>query len=112
MPEWLNPTSLIATLGLFLGVVNSVFIYLRLGHDVRMRKTELALKLAELEYERLSKFEAPRGTDVYGPQHLLDIFLPLIDEIYRTGSFDAAAFAKRTRGRAEEFRKIDLAKKP
>lgn len=112
MPQWLNPTSIIATLGLLLGVVNSVFIYLRLGHDIRMRKTELALKLAELEYERLSKFEPPRGTDVYGPQHLLDIYLPVVDEIYRTGSFDAAAFSKKTHERAEEFKKIDLPTKP
>lgn len=112
MSQWLNPTSLIATVGLLLGVVNSAFIYLRLGHDIRMRKTELAVKLAELEYERLSKFEPRAGTDVYGPQHLLDIFLPLVDEIYEKGSFDAAAFAERSRLRAGEFKKIDLAKKP
>jgi hypothetical protein len=46
-------TAVAALVGLILGIINSVAIYLRLGHDVKLRKTEIALKLVSAEYEQM-----------------------------------------------------------
>lgn len=98
-------TSIIALAALVISLVNAVAVYLRIGHDVKLRKAELAMRMVEAEYHRAGLAKEPYNA--WPPTHILDLFLPAVDEIYRKGTFDVKQFVERSDLRVKQFREMD-----
>jgi hypothetical protein len=92
---------------LLFGIVNLALIFARIGHDVKLRKTEIAMRMVDAEYKRIEISLSPgfkAGVPLFAPNQVLDIYLPVVDEIYRTGTFDPVAFDREAGKKAERFR--------
>ena len=79
-----------------IGLINAVVLYVRIGHHVRLRQAELAMRIVEVEYRRKPELYANMPS-----YQLLELCLPIIEDVYRHGSFDvrsvAEAWCKRLR---------------
>lgn len=104
MTDW-NWTAISAGAALLFGLVNLVLLYSRLGHDIRLRRAEIAFKMVDAEYRRL-EFVAPttkKVTAFYPPAFYFEMYLPTVEEIYQTGTFDYEKFIRRYIDKKKEF---------
>lgn len=104
--NFLSASYILSICAVVISLITALVLWNTLKHDVGLRKAELAVKMAELEYERLKLKAVPGNFDVFAPQQLLDIYLRAVEELYE-GTFDAARFRKWSKARVNEFRKID-----
>ena len=88
-----------------IGLVNAVAIWVRIGHETRLKMAELALRMGELEVKRA--LESNRAVSIFAPHQYLDFYLPAIQEIHNSGTLDIEKFNRETGAKMDAYRKAE-----